>query len=89
LGFLDPVAPETDASGQQVPLQTQADYLREILGGVKPSEINASNHTRFVDMGKRLLKEIGVGPGEKVILVNGRVCSFKVQFECQHINEFE
>ncbi|KAK7462762.1 killer toxin resistant protein [Stygiomarasmius scandens] len=73
LGFLDPVTPETDASGQQAPLQTQADYLREILGGVKPSEINASNHTRFVDMGKRLLKEIGVGPGEKVILVNGRV----------------
>ncbi|THV04765.1 glycosyltransferase family 24 protein [Dendrothele bispora CBS 962.96] len=73
LGLTDPVTPKTDgSSSEQTPLQTQADHLREILGGVKPSEFNASTHTRFVDMGRRLLKEMGIAPGEKAILVNGR-----------------
>ncbi|EEB91087.1 hypothetical protein MPER_10617 [Moniliophthora perniciosa FA553] len=63
---------EAPESGEQVPL-TQPDYLRAVLGGMKPSSLDYMNHTKYVDMGRKFLSEVGINPGEKGIIVNGRV----------------
>ncbi|KAF9269441.1 hypothetical protein L218DRAFT_953049 [Marasmius fiardii PR-910] len=67
LGYGDDVVYETE----QVPL-TQGEQMRAILGGLRPSEIDYFNHTKYVDMGKRFLKEVGISPGDKGIVINGR-----------------
>ncbi|KAI3613174.1 glycoprotein glucosyltransferase [Moniliophthora roreri] len=63
---------EAPGSGEQVPL-TQPDYLRAVLGGMKPSSLDYTNHTKYVDMGRKFLSEVDMKPGEKGIIVNGRV----------------
>ncbi|KAK7047284.1 killer toxin resistant protein [Paramarasmius palmivorus] len=71
LGALGHGVEESDSS-EQVPL-TQPDYLRSVLGGMRPSSLDYANHTKYVEMGREILSEINVKPGEKGVVVNGRV----------------
>ncbi|KAG7094908.1 hypothetical protein E1B28_005714 [Marasmius oreades] len=68
LGFGDEVGDDPE----QVPV-TQGEQMRAILGDVRPHQLDYFNHTKYVDMGRRFLKGLGVNPGDKGVVINGRV----------------
>ncbi|KAL0579014.1 killer toxin resistant protein [Marasmius crinis-equi] len=63
---------EINWDADQVPL-TQGEQMRSILGGLKPKDLDYVNHTRFTDLGRNFLKEAGINPGDKGLIINGRV----------------
>lgn len=61
-----------DNSQAQVPLNQES--LDDLVGALKPADTDSAEYDQFVSTGKLLLRELGVSPGEQVLLVNGRVC---------------
>ncbi|KAJ8081870.1 killer toxin resistant protein [Marasmius tenuissimus] len=63
---------EIQWDADQIPL-TQSEEMRSIMGGLKPIDLDYANHTKYTDTGRKFLKELGVNPGDKGLVINGRV----------------
>jgi hypothetical protein len=61
----DPV----DAQASQIHLSSQQELIDKLTGGVKITGLNQE----YVRASRLVARELGVQPGQEVLLVNGRV----------------
>jgi hypothetical protein len=83
LGLGDPAAAnEQQAQNEnQTPLMSQQEFVDKVTGGLKVNEMDPA----YVRASRLVARELGVLPGQQVLLVNGRVSIFFVSEVEAHI----